>query len=104
MIPNIVMRPTALAMRYLQTYAPSNRIVASIRDKRAGTRSACALLLLSASCSVAAVCISRAAQRDGLGLLHLAVLILTWNALKFAWTAAMCPIWVRGTRHGLTRA
>lgn len=104
MIPHIVMRPTALAFRYLQTHAPPNLIVASIRQKRAATRSAYGLLLLSASCIVAAICLSTAAQRDGLGLLHLAVLILTWNALKFAWTAAMCPIWARGTRHRLAHA
>lgn len=104
MIPDIVMRSTALAFRYLQAYAPSNLIVASIRQKRAGTRSACGLLLLSASCFVAAICISRAAQRDGLGLLHLAVLIFTWNALKFGWTAAMCPIWARTHRHRFTQA
>lgn len=92
MIPRLVMHPTTRVVQFLQTHAPSNRIVASVRRDRAGMGAACGLLLLSVIYLGGAMLAGVAAQSDGLGALNLLVLLFTWNALKFAWTTLMCPI------------
>ena len=92
MIPGLVMHPTTRVVQFLQTHAPSNCLIASVRRDRAGLSAACGLLVRSVIHLGGAMLASVAAQSDGLGGLNLLVLLFTWNALKFAWTATMCPI------------
>lgn len=74
----------AASHRYLQTYAPSNLLVAHVRRKRPRLRVAGALLALAAALMLGARVISEWAASGGHGWLHLLVLTAIWDCLKFA--------------------
>ena len=79
----------ALAHRYLQTYAPSNVIVARVRQERPRLRVAAGLLVLSAALASGAVVLADWVANGGPGWLNLVVLIAIWDAFKFAFLAAV---------------
>jgi hypothetical protein len=70
--------------RYLQAYAPSNAIVATVRRERPRVRVACGLLVLSAVLAFGAVALADWAARGGPGWPNLLVLIAVCDAFKFA--------------------
>lgn len=84
----------ALAHRYLQMYAPSNAIVARVRQERPRLRVAAGLLVLAAALACAAILLSRWAAAGGPGWLNLVVLIAIWDAMKFTWVAFLAPAWL----------
>ncbi len=83
----------AAAHRYLQGFAPSDLIVSRVRRGRPSTRVAGSLLALATAFALGAIIAADLASDGGPGWLHLLVLLWTWNAMKFLWAAAMCPIW-----------
>jgi hypothetical protein len=82
----------APAHRHLQMYAPSNAIVARVRQERPRFRVVAGLLVLSAALAMGAIALSRWAATGGPGLLHLVVLIAIWDAFKFAWLAVLSMV------------
>jgi hypothetical protein len=89
----------APAHRYLQAFAPSNVIVSKLRRERPTTWIASGLMGLSAAFALGAIIAADWAAEGGPGWIHLVVLLWTWNAMKFLWTAAMCPVWILAERR-----
>lgn len=76
-----------------QTYAPSNILIRHVRASRPTVRRALALGALAVACAAAARLLTWAINAGGPGWLNVVVLSFGWNAIKFLWAAAMCPVW-----------
>lgn len=74
----------AMACRYLQMYAPSNAIIAQIRQERPRLRVASGLLVLSTALALGAHVLADWVAAGGRGWLNLIVLVAIWDCLKFA--------------------
>ena len=82
---------------YLRFYMPTNRAVDWLRSPR-GLKWAipAALVVTPAYLGLTAVAI-HFAVRPGLGFLNVLVFLFFWNAMKFAWMAALTPVmWLSG--------
>jgi hypothetical protein len=74
----------ALVYRHLQMYAPSNAIVARIRQKRPRFRVAAGLMGLSATLAAGAFVLADRVVSGAPGWLNIVVFIAIWDACKFA--------------------
>lgn len=74
----------AVAHRYLQLYGPSNVVVRRVRYAPPRLGTAAALLLLAATLLLAMHVIAQAIASGAPGWLNLVVLVLAWDAIKFA--------------------
>ena len=74
----------AAAHRHLALYAPSNVLVRNARLSARPWQTSAALIALTAACLGAVHLVSEAVSRGASAWLHLAVLILAWDAIKFA--------------------
>lgn len=82
---------------YLLFYMPTNRAVDGLRSPR-GLKWAIpvALVAVPAYLGLTALAIQGAA-RPGLGWFNMLVFVFFWNAMKFAWMAALTPVmWLSG--------
>lgn len=75
--------------RFIQVVAPSNLLVRIVRSARPRWRLATALLGLAAALLLTMHVVENAVSAGGPGWLNLLVLVLAWNAMKFAWTAVL---------------
>ncbi|WP_148575331.1 hypothetical protein [Nocardioides caldifontis] len=83
----------ALAHRYLQVYAPSNVVVAHARRARPRLRVAAGLFALSTALAASAFALTEWVVNGGPGSMNLVIIIATWDAFKFTFTAitvALC--------------
>lgn len=74
----------ACAHRYLQLSAPSNLLIARVRSSPPRLRTATLLLAMAYALIWATHYLSMAIQNGAPGWLNLVVLILAWDAVKFA--------------------
>jgi hypothetical protein len=74
----------ALLWRYLQIYAPSNILVRRVRSVPPHWRTVLVLVALGAAMLVAMHVVSQAIGRGAPGWLNVVVLVLAWDAIKFA--------------------
>lgn len=88
----LAMSLTVFAYRYLQTYAPSNAIVARVRRERPRLRVVAGLLLLSVALASCAIFLADWAAAGGPGWLNLIVLIAIWDAFKFTFMAILVSL------------
>lgn len=72
----------ACVYRYLQLYAPSNVLIARVRNSPPRWRTAALPLALAYTLVWAAHYLSTAIHRGAPGWLHLFVLVLLWDAIK----------------------
>lgn len=88
---NLLWHLSAATRGYLRFYMPTNRVVDWLRSAR-GLRWAVPVALVSTPSylGLTAVAIQFAA-RPGHGFLNALVLLFYWNAMKFAWVAALTP-------------
>lgn len=70
--------------RCLQTYAPSNVLVAHVRRTRPRLHVVGTLLALAAALMLGAFALSEQAASSGPGWLHVLELITIWDSFKFA--------------------
>jgi hypothetical protein len=82
---------SAVVGRFLARWAPSNRLLAAVRTRR-GLKWGVPVMGLGLVCFVAAASVSAAVQDGGPGWLHLAVLWLIWDGLKFLWAGPVCLV------------
>lgn len=80
----VAMYLAAAIHRYLQTYAPSNLLVAYARRTRPRLCVVGTLLALAAALMLGALVLSERAASGGPGWLHLLALTAIWDGLKFA--------------------
>ncbi len=73
----------ARAHRFLQMYAPSNAVVARVRQERPRVRIAAGLLLVSATLLAGALVLADWVVNGGPGWLNLVTLVAVWDAFKF---------------------
>jgi hypothetical protein len=83
---------TALVHRYLQTYSPSNAIVARVRREQPRPQISLGLLALSAALASGAVVLADWAASGGPGVLNLIVLVAVWDAFKFVSLACLVAL------------
>jgi hypothetical protein len=87
LIPILAFGVAALGCRYLQAYAPSNAIVARVRQERPCVRVAAGLVGLSVTHAVGALVLAEWVENGGPGWLNLGVLIAIWDAFKLGFLA-----------------
>lgn len=80
----VAMYLAAATHRYLQTYAPSNVLLAHVRGTRPRLRVVIALLAIAAALMAGAFALSERAASGGPGWLHLLGLATIWDSFKFA--------------------
>lgn len=97
----------ALAHRYLQIYAPSNLLVARVRESVPRWWTALGLLALGGSILFVMHLLAVAVAAGAPGWVNVLVLVLAWDALKIlalaGWVAArrsIAPVRRRGTLGG----
>ena len=79
---------------YLRFYMPTNRALDWVRTPR-GLKWAIPVAIVATPAYLFAMSFSAVvAQRPGLGWMNVLVILLFWNALKFAWLAILAPITV----------
>ena len=88
---------TAFAYRYIQVYAPSNLLIRSVQASTPRWHAAGLLVALSAVVLVLMHAVARAVVDGGPGWLHVVVLVLAWDCLKY-WFAA-CSVAARCVRR-----
>jgi hypothetical protein len=81
-VPVIVL--VAFMHRLLQTYAPANVLVRRVRASRPTLRMTVMLGALTFGCALAVRTIHLAIEAGAPGWLNLVVLVLAWDAIKFA--------------------
>jgi hypothetical protein len=86
-VPIVVL--VALAHRLLQTYAPSNVLIACVRASRPTICMAARIGVLVIALLFAARVLSLALSNGAPGWLNLIVLILTWDAIKIGLCACV---------------
>lgn len=82
----------ALAHRYLQLYAPSNVLIRSVRYAPPRWGTAVALLAVAVTLLLAMHAVVQAIAAGAPGWLNLVVLVLAWDAIKFAAAAAVTTL------------
>ena len=93
----------SVLQRCLRAYAPSNAIVSTVRRQRPSAWIAGGLVALTAVFALGAILAADWGADGGPGWLQLMVPLWTWNAMKFAWAAAMCPVWNLAGRKAARR-
>ena len=73
--------------RYLQTYAPSNAMVARVRRERPRLGVVGGLLVLSAALAFGTLILADWAASGGPGWLNLLALLAVWDCFKFTFLA-----------------
>lgn len=84
-----------LTLRLLQTYAPSNILIARMRASRPSFRIAFGLTALSLVLVSGAHGLGIAIENGAPGWLNLVVLVLLWDAMKFACMGALVATFFR---------
>jgi hypothetical protein len=84
-----VFAAVALAHRYLQMYAPTNRLVRRVRMAAPRFRTAFGLLAAAAVLLSAMHMVAKAVAAGAPGWLNLVVLVLAWDAIKVSWLAVV---------------
>ncbi len=79
-------------------YAPTNLLLDAIRTRRGLKWGIPAMLLAVPYFYVAAICTTMI-NEGGPGWLHLLVLLLVWNALKFFWIGPVSFVQLVRSRH-----
>jgi hypothetical protein len=79
----------AVLYRLLQAYAPSNFLLRRVRTSRPTVGMAVALVALAFACAVSVQTIRLAMAAGAPEWLNLFVLVLAWDAIKFAVTACL---------------
>jgi hypothetical protein len=82
-----VFAAVALVHRYLQLYAPTNRLLRRVQVTPPRLRTAADLLAVAAALLIAMHMVARAVAAGAPGWLNLVVLVLAWDAIKVAWLA-----------------
>ena len=82
-----VFAAVALAHRFLQMYAPTNRLVRRVRVAAPRIRTAVGLLAAAAALLTAMHMAAKAVAVGAPGWLNLVVLVLAWDAIKVSWLA-----------------
>ena len=82
-----VFAAVALAHRWLQMYAPTNRLVRRVRIAAPRFRTAVGLLAAAAVLLIAMHMVATAVAAGAPGWLNLVVLVLGWDAIKVSWLA-----------------
>jgi hypothetical protein len=82
----------AVTLRLLQTYAPSNILIARVRASRPSVRISIGLAALSLVLVSGAHGLGIAIENGAPGWLNLIVLVLLWDATKFTSMAVLSPI------------
>ncbi|WP_244928498.1 hypothetical protein [Nocardioides sp. W7] len=72
----------ALAHRFLQIHAPSNRLCRRVRSSSPRWRTAMALIALAAVLLIAMHAVAETIARGAPGWLNLVVLVLAWDSIK----------------------
>lgn len=84
-----VVAVVSVAHRFLLMHAPSNVLIAHLRSACPAGRRAVALGALALLLTVVAHALTVAIERGAPGALNLVVLVLLWDAIKFAVGAGM---------------
>jgi hypothetical protein len=79
-----VFAAVALAHRYLQLYAPTNRLVRRVRIATPRLRTSVGLLAIAAALLTAMHVVAEAVAACAPGWLNLVVLVLAWDTIKVA--------------------
>lgn len=89
-VPVVIL--VAITLRLLQTFAPSNILIARVRASRPSFRIAVGLTALTLVLVSGAHGLGIAIENGAPGWLNLVVLVLLWDAMKFAWMAVLSAI------------
>lgn len=114
-LPVIIL--VTLSHGLLQAYAPSNVLIHHVRSTRPTIRTAVALGALAFACALSVHALHLAIEAGAPGLLNLLVLLLAWDAIKFAVMACLTSLHrlsegfafprvgrpIRGSRHSTGR-
>ena len=82
-----VFAAVARAHRYLQLYAPTNRLLRRVQVPPPRLRTAAGLLAVAPALLSSMHAVSEAIRRGAPGWLNLVVLVLAWDAIKVGWLA-----------------
>jgi hypothetical protein len=96
-----VFAAAALAHRYLQMYAPTNRLVRRVRTAAPRFRTAAGLLAAAAVLLIAMHVVAEAVAAGAPGWLNLVVLVLGWDSVKLGWLVVL--VLFRWITRGIAR-
>ncbi|WP_145725764.1 MULTISPECIES: hypothetical protein [Nocardioides] len=113
-LPVIIL--ATLSYGLLQAYAPSNVLIRRVQSARPTIRMAVALGALAFACALSVHTLHLAIDAGAPGLLNIVVLLLAWDAIKFAILACLTSLAsavgglrlpvgrpIRGSRHSTGR-
>ncbi|MFC5731001.1 MULTISPECIES: hypothetical protein [Nocardioides] len=89
-VPAIIVVTVSQAL--LHAYAPSNSLIRRVRASRPALRMAAALGALAFACALVVLTLHLAVETGATGWLNIVVLVLAWDAIKFAATACATSV------------